>query len=228
MKKIFLIFISVCALASYASYRQETPKENKQEAKDDNGQYHINFSEKSHVNKAHKRVVIISAATRKGGNTDLLCDEFARGAKEAGGDVEKIFLGDYNIGYFSMADMQGDSAKAAKDDAPQLVEKLVGADIIVLSSPVYFMNITGQMKTFIDRTFSRYLDMQNKEFYYIVACADEAESTADCGITGMRGFVMCLPNSTERGYVKALGIRGKQDVKETKYMKEAYELGKKI
>lgn len=225
MKKIFWMLVGVCALtlASCSGDKQEAKEESQE-----NEQYHINFSEKSHISKAHKRVVIVSAATRKGGNTDLLCDEFARGAKEVGGNVEKIFLGDYNIGYFSMADMQGDSAKAVKDDAPKLVEKLVGADIIVLSSPVYFMNITGQMKVFIDRTFSRYRDMKDKEFYYIVACADAEESTADCGITGLRGFVMCLPNPTERGYVKALAIRGKQDVKETQYMKEAYELGKKI
>lgn len=225
MKKLFRVLMGVCALSltACAGDKQEAKEENEL-----NEQYHINFSEKSHVSKAHKRVVIISAATRKGGNTNLLCDEFARGAKEAGGNVEKIFLGDYNIGYFSMADMQGGSAKAVKDDAPELVEKLVDADIIVLSSPVYFMNITGQMKVFIDRTFSRYRDMKDKEFYYIVACADAEESTADYGITGLRGFVMCLPNPTERGYVKALCIRGQQEVKETQYMKEAYELGKKI
>lgn len=225
MKKILFTVMCLCAigLSSCTSNKQQDTQQ-----AEENEQYHINYSETSHIKKAHKRVVIISAATRKGGNTDLLCDEFARGAKEAGGDVEKIFLGDYNIGYFSMADMQGDSAKAVKDDAPKLMEKLVDADIIVLSSPVYFMNVTGQMKVFFDRTFSRYRDMKDKEFYYIVACADAEESTADCGITGMRGFVMCLPNPTERGYVKALAIRGLQDVKESKYMKEAYELGKKI
>lgn len=70
--------------------------------------------------------------------------------------------------------------------------------------------------------------MKDKAFYYIVACADAEESTVSCGITGLRGFVMCLPSPTERGYVKALAIRGKQDVKETQYMKESYELGKEF
>ena len=225
MKKILFTIVCLCALG-LSSCTSNNQQDNQQA--EENEQYHINYSETSHIKKVHKRVVIVSAATRKGGNTDLLCDAFARGAKEAGGEVEKIFLGDYNIDYFSMADMQSDSAKAVKDDAPKLMEKLVDADIIVLSSPVYFMNVTGQMKVFFDRTFSRYREMKNKEFYYIVACADAEESTADCGITGMRGFVMCLPNPTERGYVKALGIRGLQDVKESKYMKEAYELGKKV
>ena len=41
-----------------------------------------------------KRILILSSSPRKGGNSDTLCDEFLRGAKEAGNDVEKIFLRD--------------------------------------------------------------------------------------------------------------------------------------
>ena len=37
-----------------------------------------------------KKVLILSSSPRKGGNSDLLCDEFMRGAKESGHDVEKI------------------------------------------------------------------------------------------------------------------------------------------
>ena len=38
-----------------------------------------------------KKVLIISSSPRKGGNSDLLCDEFMKGAIEAGNEVEKIF-----------------------------------------------------------------------------------------------------------------------------------------
>lgn len=136
--------------------------------------YHINFSETSPVQKANKSVLIISGSPRKGGNTDLLCDAFARGAEEVGGRVEKIFLADYRIDYFSEADEQrvGNRANEAEDDVPMLVDKMVRADVIVLASPVYYMNITGQLKTFIDRTFGRYREMKDKEFFYLTACAD--------------------------------------------------------
>ena len=46
-----------------------------------------------------KKVLIISASPRKGGNSDLLCDQFLKGAKEAGHDVEKVFLRDRKINY---------------------------------------------------------------------------------------------------------------------------------
>lgn len=192
--------------------------------------YHINYSETSLIQKEHKSVLIISGSPRKGGNTDLLCDAFARGAEEAGGKVEKIFLGDYRIDYFSEADEQrvGDRADEAEDDVPMLVDKMVRADIIVLASPVYYMNITGQLKTFIDRTFGRYREMKDKEFFYLTACADPEESTADWAINAFRGFVMCLPNPTERGMVKAVGMGRKGAVKGSQYESQAYNLGKNI
>jgi multimeric flavodoxin WrbA len=44
-----------------------------------------------------KKVLVLSASPRKGGNSDLLCDQFMLGAKEAGHQVEKIFLRDKRI-----------------------------------------------------------------------------------------------------------------------------------
>ena len=202
----------------------------KQTAEAEENRYGIHYSDTSIIKKAHKNVLIISSSPRREGNTDLLCDEFARGAKEAGARVEKLFLGDYDIKFFQEADERhvGDSADVATDDAPMIVRKMLDADIIVLASPVYFMNINGQMKTLIDRTYSHFMDLKNKEFYYITACADRAESTADFAITGFRGFVMCLPNPTERGMIKAVGLGRKGSVKGTAFMQQAYELGKGV
>lgn len=47
----------------------------------------------------NKKVLIVSSSPRKHGNSDLLCDEFARGAKDAGNEVEKVFLADKSINY---------------------------------------------------------------------------------------------------------------------------------
>lgn len=192
--------------------------------------YHINFSETSPSTKENKRVLIISGSPRKGGNTDLLCDAFARGAEEAGGTVEKIFLADYRIDYFSEADERrvGERANEAGDDVPMLMNKMVYADVIVLASPVYYLSITGQLKTFIDRTFGRYREMSDKEFFYLSACADADESTIDYAINAFRGFVMCLPNATERGMVKAIGMGRKGAVSGSQYEEQAYNLGKNI
>lgn len=48
-----------------------------------------------------KSVLIISASPRKGGNSDTLCDAFAKGAEEAGNTVEKIRLSELHLEYCS-------------------------------------------------------------------------------------------------------------------------------
>ena len=224
MKNIlYIVVISVMTLFASCGNGEKQQSE-------EPDRYGINYSDTSTIRKAHKHVLVISASPRRQGNTDLLCDEFARGAQEVGARVEKIFLSDYNIAFFQEADERhvGDSADVATDDAPMIVRKMLDADIIVLASPVYFMNINGQIKTLIDRTYSHFMDLKDKEFYYITACADNAESTADFAIAGFRGFVMCLPNPTERGMIKAIGLGRKGSVKGTAFMQQAYELGKGV
>ena len=200
--------------------------------KEQDGMYNINFSAESPNPKQGKSVLIISASPRRGGNTDTLCDEFMRGAQEAGAKVEKISLEDYKIDFFREIDtyMQPDSvAKAqARDEAKQVIDKMLRADVMVLASPVYYLNINGQMKNLIDRTFYCFMQLRDKEFYYITASADVEPYAADCAIEGFRGFVRCLPNPTERGMVKALGMGRKGGVENSVYMQQAYELGKGV
>lgn len=189
--------------------------------------YKIAQSDTSTINKEHKTVLVISASPRRGGNTDLLCDEFIRGAKEAGGEVEKIFLDDYKIDFFHEQHEHSADSVSADDQAPIIIEKMANADIIVLSSPVYYMNIDGQLKTLMDRCF-RNQGLGGKEFYYITACADAEDSTAETAIFAFRGFVVCLPDPVERGMVKAIGMGRKGAVEQSQYMQEAYNLGKTI
>lgn len=115
--------------------------------------YNIAQSDTSTINKSRKNVLVLSASPRKGGNTDLLCDEFVRGAQEAGGNVEKVFLDDYKIDFFHEQHEHSADSVASDDQAPLIINKMVNADIIVLSSPVYYMNIDGQLKTLMDRCF---------------------------------------------------------------------------
>lgn len=216
-----------CALGSCAG-SQETANEAAAAGVEQNlPVYNIAQSDTSTVNKEHKKVLVLSASPRRGGNTDLLCDEFVRGAREAGGDVEKIFLDDYKIDFFHECHEHSADSVSADDQAPLIIEKMTKADIIVLSSPVYYMNIDGQLKALMDRCY-RNKGLGGKEFYYITACADAEDSTAETAIFAFRGFVVCLPEPVERGMVKAVGIGRKGAVEQSQYMQEAYNLGKTI
>lgn len=96
---LFAFALMLCATAACSS----STDKGEAAAADPNGLpvYNIPFSDTSTIDKADKKVLVLSASPRRGGNTDLLCDEFVKGAIEAGGDVEKIFLDDYRIDFFT-------------------------------------------------------------------------------------------------------------------------------
>ena len=122
-----------------------------------------------------KNVLILSGSPRKGGNSDLLCDEFMRGAKEAGNNVTKINVASKKIApchacYFCR---EHGGECAYKDDMAEILQAMIDADVLVLASPVYFYSIDAQLKAVIDRTVARWLEVKDKEFYYIMTAADE-------------------------------------------------------
>ena len=128
-----------------------------------------------------KKVLILSGSPRKGGNSDTLCDEFMKGAIEAGNEVEKIFVAGKNIGYCKACYACKDTGICAiKDDMAEVLQKMLDADVIVLSSPVYFYSISAQLKAVIDRTVARWLEFRDKEFYYIMTAAEDEKHTMDC------------------------------------------------
>lgn len=174
-----------------------------------------------------KKVLILSGSPRKAGNSDLLCDAFLKGAKEAGNEAEKIFLRDKKIGYcnacYYCKDHQG--ACAVKDDMSEILDKMQAADVIVLASPVYFYSIDAQMKTVIDRTVARWLDIADKTFYYIMSAAEDSPTVMDCTLECFRGLAACLKGSKEGGVIYGKGVYEKGEIDGKSAMRQAYEMG---
>ena len=166
-----------------------------------------------------KKVLILSGSPRKGGNSDILCDQFAKGAQEAGNHVEKIRVADKKIGYCHACYYCRDHAGvcAIKDDMAEILQKMIDADVIVLASPVYFYSIDAQLKAVIDRTVARWLDVKDKEFYYIATCADTE-----------RGYADCVAGAKEKGVIYGTGVYEKGKIEGTSAYNQAYEMGRKV
>lgn len=175
-----------------------------------------------------KKILVLSGSFRKHGNSDLLCDEFVRGATESGNDVEKIFINDRKINFCRGCGVCNTTHKCVqKDDMEEILNKMVAADVIVMATPVYFYTMNGQMKTLIDRTVPRYEEISGKDFYFIVAAADGNKANMQKTIEGFRGFTDdCLPGAKEKGIVYGVGAWRIGDIKGSPAMKEAYEMGK--
>ncbi|MDD3251155.1 MAG: flavodoxin family protein [Lachnospiraceae bacterium] len=177
-----------------------------------------------------KKVLVISSSPRKGGNSDILCDEFAKGAGESGHEVEKVFLKDYRIHYCSGCGycVGNKGACSEKDDMEVIQEKMICADVIVFATPIYFYTMSGQMKTFIDRNCSFYTLLRNKEFYYIMTAADSDKAAMERTLTEFGGYICCLDGAVEKGTVFGIGAWEKGDIRSKSSMKEAFDLGKMV
>lgn len=176
-----------------------------------------------------KNVLILSGSPRKNGNSDILCDEFMKGAAESGNLVEKIRVSEKNIACCKACYACKNSGICAiKDDMAEILQKMIEADVLVLASPVYFYSIDAQLKALIDRTVARWTEVKNKEFYYIITCADEELSSAEITLACFRGYADCVDGAVEKGIIYGTGVYEKGEILNSKCMKEAYEMGKNI
>lgn len=177
-----------------------------------------------------KKILIVSASPRKGGNSDLLCDRFLQGAQEAGHSVEKIFLGDKTIRYCTGCEHchQHGGLCIHQDDMAGLLEKMIAAQVIVMATPVYFYTMDAQMKTFIDRTVARYTEIRDKAFYFIISAADSDKTLMERTIEGFRGFLYCLDGAVEKDVVYGLGAWKKGAIKGNPAMDAAFAMGRDL
>lgn len=176
-----------------------------------------------------KKVLILSGSPRKDGNSDLLCDEFAKGAQEADHEVEKIRVAEKNIACCRACyACKNGGVCAIKDDMAEVLQKMIDADVLVLASPVYFYSIDAQLKAVIDRTVARWLEVKNKEFYYIVTMADEAPASANTTLACFRGYADCVEGAVEKGVIIGSGAYEKGEIKNNPAMRQAYEAGKNV
>lgn len=176
-----------------------------------------------------KRVLILSGSPRRQGNSDILCDEFAKGAREAGHQVEKIRISEKTIGYCRACyACRNTGTCILHDDMAELLQKMIDCDVMVLASPVYFYSIDAQLKAVIDRTVARWTEVKNKELYYIVTAADSEPEAAETTLACFRGYADCIEGACEKGVIYGMGAYESGEIRTSAAMQEAYDVGKRV
>ncbi|MGN0853036.1 MAG: flavodoxin family protein [Kiritimatiellia bacterium] len=176
-----------------------------------------------------KNVLIISSSPRKGGNSDILCDAFAKGAKEAGNKVTKVRIADRKIGYCTGCyACRKDHTCVIKDDAAAILKKMLSADVIVFASPVYFYSVSAQLKALFDRSVAYYPNITGKRYYFLMTMADDDKAMAEGTIKAMQGFLDCYEGSALKGVLVAPGVYEKGAIKGTAHVAAAYKLGLEV
>jgi len=177
-----------------------------------------------------QQVLIISASPRKGGNSDLLCDQFMKGATESGNRAEKIFVQNKKINFcLGCLACQGNGGTCVHDDdMEEILEKIIQADVLVLATPVYFYNMDAQMKVLIDRTCPRYTEIANKKVYLIATSTDTGPGAMEGTINGFRAALSCYPHAEIAGIICGTGVTQVGDINGKPEMASAYEMGKNV
>ncbi|MCG8564517.1 MAG: flavodoxin family protein [Desulfobacterales bacterium] len=106
------------------------------------------------------KVVALQGSARKKGNTAKVLGWVEEELTRLGHDVESIYLHGKTLngcmGCAKCKETPDDVGCIQKDDVPEILGKLVKADLVIFSSPLYFWGVTAQLKAVIDRTYSLY------------------------------------------------------------------------
>ena len=178
-----------------------------------------------------KRVVIISTSIREGSNSLVLAKQVEKGAQSSGHSVELISLKDKNIQYCrGCLACQKIKKCVISDDALEITSKIKEADVIVWATPVYYYEMSGQMKTLIDRANSLYATGHRFSEVYVVTTSTESGDRVIKGVlSGVQGWIDCFSNVRLCGYVNGGGVDKPGAVNERKdLLEQAYNLGKNI
>ena len=104
-----------------------------------------------------KRIVIVKGSPRKNGNSAVLADQVAAGARAAGAEVESFYLHGMQINACDACDACRTEAYAGcivEDDMQEIYPSLQEADAWVIASPVYWFTVSAQTKLFMDRCYA--------------------------------------------------------------------------
>lgn len=186
--------------------------------------------------KPGKRILILTASPRNNGNSTILALKAAEGVKAAGGEADVVPLGKLKIAPCNACDAcraKPETGCVIKDDMQPLYQKISEAQGVIFATPVYWFNVSAQMKLFIDRTYAIHGEdgyaLTGKDIGVILTYEDE-DVFASGGINALRSFQdICA-------YVKAdlvgavHGSAGKAgDVQANgRLLQKAYDLGRKI
>ncbi len=177
-----------------------------------------------------KKVIVISTSLRGGSNSDMLADRFIDGAKTAGNDVEKISLAGKNIQFCKgCLGCQKLGRCVIKDDVNDIMAKVLKADVICWATPIYYYEMSGQMKTLIDRMNAMYsLDYQFRDVYLLTTAAENEEQTPKRAESGLTGWIECYPKSRLAGTLFCGDVNDARDIEGNPKLDEAFELGRKV
>lgn len=178
----------------------------------------------------NKNILVISTSLRNHSNSEALADAFIDGAKAAGNSVEKISLRGKSIAFCKgCLACQKTRQCVIHDDAIDIAERMKNADVIAFATPIYYYEMSGQMKTLLDRANSLFAsNYAFREIYMLTTAAEDGNHVPQRAISGLQGWIDCFEKATLFGSVFAGGVNSEGEISGHLALKEAYDMGMSV
>ena len=177
------------------------------------------------------KVLVITTSLRAKSNSDILADRLVAGAVDAGHHVEHVSLKGKDIKFcIGCLACQKTLKCVLKDDVAKIAEKVKNADTLVFVTPIYYYEMSGQMKTLLDRLNPLYpSDYKFRKVYMLATATEDEDYVPEKAVSGLQGWVDCFEKAE---LVDSLFCGGISDPNEATTkgdeLQEAYEFGKNI
>ncbi len=176
------------------------------------------------------KILVLGGSPNKNGSTQILIENFARGAKEAGNTVTGM-----NVAHMDVRPCAGciacgyDGPCVQRDDMSQIRKAVLESDMLVFATPLYFFGISAQLKTVIDRfcAFSSRINMRNMKSVFLSVAWNDDDWTMDAIREHYLTLVKYL-NLRDMGMVLGTGCGTPAMTKRSPYPQAAYELGRAL
>lgn len=176
-------------------------------------------------------VLVITTSLRAKSNSDILAEQLIAGANVAGHSVELISLKGKDIKFcIGCLACQKTQRCIQKDDARAIADKVLNADTLVFVTPIYYYEMSGQMKTLLDRLNPLYsADYKFRKVYMLSTAAEDKSFVPEKAVSGLQGWVDCFEKAelTDSLFCGGLNDSGEAAGAE-KHLKAAFEFGKAL
>ena len=176
-------------------------------------------------------ILVISTSLRPRSNSDILTERLVAGARDAGHQVEEISLKGKKLKYcIGCLACQKTQHCVQKDDALWIADKMKDADTLVFSTPIYYYEMSGQMKTLLDRMNPLYSsDYRFRRVYMLSVAAEDETYTPEKAVSGLEGWVDCFEKAKLCGSLFVGGLNGPGEASaNAEALEKAYQFGKNL
>ena len=156
-----------------------------------------------------------------------LAESFAKGAIAAGNTAELISLAGKKIefcrGCFAC---QQTCRCVIRDDADLIAQKMLEADVLVFATPIYYYEMSGQLKTMLDRSNPLFVsDYKFRDVYFLSAAAEDEDYVSSRAEEGVKAWIECFPKAKFAGSVFAGGVTSAGEIEGHPALEKAYKMG---